>query len=81
MQLFATHNLVLSLWDNGIGSQWSQAQLPGRNIYTPFYDSKQEEIIDSSKQVTLKKSKVNKKFVDEFVNMSTRVLPALLHQA
>ena len=67
----ALHNLVLSLWDNGIGSQWSTGSITRDNDTYELLsiDSKQEEIIGFIKAGYPEKIRaINKKPVDEFVN-------------
>ena len=64
------HNLVLSLWDNGVGSQWSTGSITRDNDTYELLsiDSEHEEIIGLIKSGYPEKIRaVNKKPVDEFV--------------
>ena len=66
----ALHNLVLSLWENGVGSQWSTGSITrDENTYECLsIDSNQEEIIGFIKAGYPESiRKVNKKTVDEIV--------------
>ena len=66
----ALHNLVLSLWDNGVGSQWSTGSITRDNDTYELLsiDSEHEEIIGLIKSGYPEKIRaVNKKPVDEFV--------------
>ena len=66
----ALHNLVLSLWDNGVGSQWSTGSITrDESTYDALsIDNQQEEIIGFIKAGYPEKVReVNKKPVDEIV--------------
>ena len=66
----ALHNLVLSLWENGVGSQWSTGSITRDDTTYDCLsiDSNQEEIIGFIKAGYPKSiRKVNKKPVDEIV--------------
>ena len=66
----ALHNLVLSLWENGVGSQWSTGSITrDESTYDCLsIDSKQEEIIGFIKAGYPESiRKVNKKPVKEIV--------------